>query len=230
MSLVSLLSVCNKCKNEYDIHEEKGLGNDICYRCTHEENIILTYTETKINKSPILNIRIYNELFKTNEKYFYNIIDKFLPWKHHKNKRESFTFGEEKYQIKFGGYNNKPVKIANKKCISYSKFPVLLYFKKILEELLNTIFRFCVIQRYPNKNIDMYAHCDRILNSKFTVICGLSFGGERILRMSLGKKTLDFNLPSGSLYVLIPPTNNVWKHEIPKMKDEVGIRYSLTFR
>ena len=64
-----------------------------------------------------------------------------------------------------------------------------------------------------------------------TPICGLSLGATRTLqftREGYGKQ--NFSLPSGSLYVMRPPTNQKWLHAIIRESKILTSRISLTFR
>ena len=64
---------------------------------------------------------------------------------------------------------------------------------------------------------------------KGTSIVGISLGQERIFRLTRYGKTKEFNLNSGSMYAMHPPTNDYWCHEIVK-DTSTKPRISLTFR
>ena len=100
--------------------------------------------------------------------------------------------------------------------------------KSKVETITNETYTVCVIQRYPSGKVGINPHRDKEM--KFgTTIAGLSLGETRVLRMSRNNEYIDISLPSGSLYVLNPPTNNYWCHSIPKDNSN-NPRYSLTFR
>lgn len=61
------------------------------------------------------------------------------------------------------------------------------------------------------------------------IICGISIGQTRTLSMYKYNNILNQPLKNGSLYLLLPPTNNFYSHAIEK-DDSIGLRYSLTFR
>lgn len=215
---------CPKCNEEYD---EDLLLNNICWKCLTYD--IKNFIVERYDKFPKMNVKLYQTFFdEKTSKSIYDILEKNLKW--NKVKRSSYTFGTEDYNIKFGGYANKPEKIVKKTVINWNKCPILLYIKNLLEKELGKEFKFCVIQRYPNGNFDMYKHCDRIIGSIFTIICGLSFGETRTMRVSHSNKYYDFELTNGSLYILIHPTNEYWKHEILKDVSKKNCRYSLTYR
>ena len=148
------------------------------------------------------------------------------------NKRSNLTYGDPGlvYEINFkkmikGEYKDN---IVRRPTISWNELPILIEIKECLEKLTKQVYNICVIQRYPNGKIGINPHRDKEMTHG-TLICGISLGQERILQMSRYEKDIDISLPSGSLYILNPPTNDYWSHSILEDKSE-GIRYSLTFR
>ena len=84
---------------------------------------------------------------------------------------------------------------------------------------------------YPSGNVGIGRHRDREMGGR-TIAC-LSFGADRTLTLTpfkyLHEKERRYALPSGSLYVLLPPTNVHWMHSIEKDNTTIA-RISLTFR
>ena len=168
-----------------------------------------------------LNLDLYKHFLdeKEAEKYF-NVFRN-LDWKPIK-RRQNKTYGNKglSYDIKF---RNGTV---NRKAIEWT--PELLTLKKLIEEQVKETFTICVVQYYPCGKVGINPHKDKEMK-KGTIICGLSLGQERKLKMEKSSEKYEFDLPSGSLYVMKPPTNDNWTHSIEK-DDSVNSRVSLTFR
>jgi alkylated DNA repair dioxygenase AlkB len=62
-----------------------------------------------------------------------------------------------------------------------------------------------------------------------TIITSISLGTPRIMRFEKDDKIIDLLLESGSLCLIMPPTNNYWLHSIPK-DTSLTPRISLIFR
>lgn len=107
--------------------------------------------------------------------------------------------------------------------------PPLLKVKKVLEQLTDTSYNVCVVQRYPTGKIGIPPHRDKEM-VKGTSICGVSLGVQRVLTMSRGTTNINIPLPVGSAYVLHPPTNTYWTHCIQPDPSITQPRISLTFR
>lgn len=81
------------------------------------------------------------------------------------------------------------------------------------------------ISRHKDDETDLDPHYPIAavsLGETRTIVFTSSTGGE--------KRTVQIPLPSGSLLVMKPPTNDCWFHEIPREPDRRGVRISLTFR
>jgi hypothetical protein len=67
-----------------------------------------------------------------------------------------------------------------------------------------------------------------------TPIVTISFGEERVFRLSRGKaalrQILDFSAPHGTVFVTPWETNRIWKHAVPKRASYTGRRISVTLR
>lgn len=153
------------------------------------------------------------------------------------NKRLNITFGEKGlvYNVTFSN------KIINRNVIDWSEYPELLTLKTKVEDLTtNTApngYNFCAIMRYPNSSTIIKKHKDKEMVSG-TSICGISVGATRNFKLSPPTTNyfsdcspLILSLIHGSLYCLLPPTNDYWCHEILSgtLKSN-NVRYSLTFR
>lgn len=143
------------------------------------------------------------------------------------NKRVCKLFGNEDvvYNVTyFGKTSTKPV---------FPWFESLIRIRDRITAETGQIYTVCAIQMYPNGNVGINPHRDKEM-VKGTMICGLSIGAKRTLSMTKGFTTTEkehqLKLNSGSLYILKPPTNDVWAHCIKKDTKNNGARYSLTFR
>lgn len=106
---------------------------------------------------------------------------------------------------------------------------MLFDLKKIIEKETKDTYTCCVIMRYPHGKIGIGKHKDKEMIAG-TTIAGLSLGSTRSFEFTYGTKKHLLKLLSGSLYVMKPPTNTFWTHEI---KQDIKIdqaRISLTFR
>src|SRR4029078_8829593 len=90
---------------------------------------------------------------------------------------------------------------------------------------LSINFNLCLVNIYESGKYNIDYHKDRFTNPN-TMVCGVSLGQERTLAFS---NNICFNLKNGSLYLMLPPTNEYYEHSIIK-DNSTGVRISLTFR
>lgn len=154
------------------------------------------------------------------------------------NKRTNVSYGDPglTYEVVIRG------KTSRREVLPWSDLPFLKDLCDFVAKAAGVKFNYVVIQCYPNKKVGMIAHRDKEV-VKGTTIAGLSFGAKRVLTIintSLisysrpgapipDEAILKFLLPSGSLYLLHPPTNDYNMHCI-ELGEEEGMRISLTFR
>lgn len=115
--------------------------------------------------------------------------------------------------------------------IDWELFPDLLIVKQKLEDLTKIKYNFCAIMCYPNGQSVIKMHRDKEIPTG-SQICGISLGCSRRFKLTPIKSRINpviLNLTHGSLYCLLPPTNDHWLHEILP-EENCGVRYSLTFR
>jgi alkylated DNA repair dioxygenase AlkB len=144
-------------------------------------------------------------------------------------KRANATYGDEgvSYKVTFRG------KTVTRVAIKWT--PLLYKYKKRLEKLTGTISNYCVVQLYPTGLAHITPHRDKEMKPG-TNIAGVSIGATRVLKMfpPYGnvehKVPLEVDLPSGSLYILKPPTNDYWCHSITKDPSIKKGRISITYR
>jgi DNA oxidative demethylase len=114
---------------------------------------------------------------------------------------------------------------------------LLLRIKHKVELLCGAKFNFVLINRYENGDQYINFHTDDEKElGKTPVIAGVSFGAERdvlfksIKGTEIMKPVQELLLEHGSLFVMYHPTNDYWKHSIPKRANINTPRISLTFR
>lgn len=137
------------------------------------------------------------------------------------------------YVTEYGGYGTRPKVRSERQPEPWSAVPGLAELRDEISRITGAIYTVCIIQCYPNGRVGIKPHRDKEMVPG-TTIAGLSVGATR--RMVLeptwrakGEEPFFFNLPSGSLYVLHPPTNDNWLHSIAT-DGTAEPRYSLTFR
>lgn len=169
----------------------------------------------------------YCESFLTEDesKILFNTLSCILPIQ---KKRTAWLFGDAMtYKVSTKNYSMERNPEPWLSCLlpikeKLEKFIFLQYDEKIN-------FNVCVIQQYPNGKYGIDRHRDKEMTPG-TIICGISLGQQRNLVMSKYKTdVLTQPLKNGSLYVLLPPTNDFYSHSIVK-DTSLGVRFSLTFR
>lgn len=173
---------------------------------------------------PELDVDLYPNLLTYElAQNWYEYLDAVLP---HVNKRNSTLFGDDGiiYKVRYQYFDTE------KYVLPWSHLPALPELKTLIERVTNQKYTVCAIQRYPNGNIGINPHQDREMVSG-TRIAGLSLGATRTISFTHNYfNHVDIPLPSGSLYVMNPPTNQKWLHSIIKDPNITHPRFSLTFR
>ena len=202
----------------------------------------------KVSKTTIIkpqcHIDFYKDFYKEEKATkIFEYFEKKIKWPERSFKKNSKTFhtglranqnyGDEgiTYELNFGGYNGRPKHTTVRKVLPWNELPGLTVLRDRVTKITGQKFNYCVILRYPSGNVEIHPHRDRETKS---TIAGVSFGETRTLRMLppyySKEENIDIQLNNGSLYVLNHPTNDFWKHSIPKEPDMKGIRISVTFR
>lgn len=95
-------------------------------------------------------------------------------------------------------------------------------------------------QKYASGASHIGSHADTEYGD--ATICGLSIGATReihfvpspgtgcIFTAVADRRPRKLTLPSGSMYVIRPPTNVAWYHKVPPSSTVCGPRYVQTFR
>ena len=140
--------------------------------------------------------------------------------------RTSMLFGDEGliYRVTYQGSTTET------EVLPWDTLPALPELKKLVERVTQQEYTVCAIQRYPSGRIGIGPHRDKEMVAG-TRIAGLSFGAQRTIEFTRAyHDPFDIPLPSGSLYVMNPPTNQKWLHSIIKQSKIKEARYSMTFR
>ncbi len=140
-------------------------------------------------------------------------------------RRHTAIYGETNLQYTVDFSNDSVVRTT----IPWENEPLLCRVRDIVSEVTGASYSYCILQYYPSGKSNINPHRDKELTPG-SVIAGLSLGQERTLRLNnYSDRTYDIPLPSGSLYVLYPPSNDFYTHSILKDVSQEG-RISLTFR
>ena len=145
-----------------------------------------------------------------------------------KPRRTSITFGDDGliYTIRV-----RDVAI-HRYAAPWSALKGLTELKERVEKYTKLKFNFCAILRYVDGTINIRKHRDKEMTLG-TSICGISIGDSRTFQLTppdyINIEPLTIELANGSMYIMHPPTNSYWMHEILSEENK-GMRYSFTFR
>jgi len=126
--------------------------------------------------------------------------------------------------------------------------PILEHIRSFVSRLSDGIeYNFVLINRYNDGNDYIGEHRDieRELDPN-APIASLSIGASRTFQLrhidsrkrkhktnklkSIDNGTMRLELESGSLLLMMPPTNHYWYHSLPIAKRIINARINLTFR
>jgi alkylated DNA repair dioxygenase AlkB len=137
---------------------------------------------------------------------------------------------------KQAAYGDHGTKYSYTGTVIYAKpwIPTLEKIKSDIEMYLNCKFNFCLVNYYEDgsKYIGYHKDDEREL-VQYSSIVSVSFGEDRKFKFKSDdpkKDTIDLDLNSGSMCVIMYPTNQFWKHSIPKQAKITKPRINLTFR
>ena len=143
--------------------------------------------------------------------------------KHVTTKRKVAWYGDSEYVYT---YSN-----STKRALAWTK--ELCALKQIVEKYAETKFNSCLLNLYHNGNEGMGWHSDDEESlGKNNTIASLSFGAERkfSFKHKRTKQIVSLVLEHGSLLVMKGATQSNWLHSLPKSKNIMQPRISLTFR
>ncbi|KFM62096.1 Alpha-ketoglutarate-dependent dioxygenase alkB-like protein, partial [Stegodyphus mimosarum] len=110
--------------------------------------------------------------------------------------------------------------------------PMLQQIKSEVEALTHEKYNYVLLNKYPTGDAKISAHRDdeSSLDPSYCIPT-LSYGATRVMHFTRENyMTHILSLEHGSLLVMKPPTNVIWKHGIPSQPEVKTIRISLTFR
>jgi len=142
--------------------------------------------------------------------------------------RKQVAYSEPNLSYHFAGANIKTIDWNNGDLVSI----ILKEICAKVNKKTGCYFNFCLINKYRDGNDYIGPHRDDENDLTSSTIAGVSFGAERKIRFTKvdNDDQYDKLLNHGSLYVMYPPTNQYWKHAIPKQHNIKKSRISLTFR
>jgi alkylated DNA repair dioxygenase AlkB len=109
----------------------------------------------------------------------------------------------------------------------------VLSVKQRVEAAAGAEFNSLLLNRYRHGQNSISFHADNEPElGENPVVATVSLGSERefVLKHRKTRETLTYRLPHGSLLLMGGASQHHWLHGIPKTKDEVGERISLTLR
>jgi len=90
---------------------------------------------------------------------------------------------------------------------------------------------FCLLNYYEKGTECIGKHADDEKDLVLPIIASISLGSDRPLRFSRPMaESYDVRQPAGTLVVMAGRCQQVFKHEVPPTKKEIGPRVNLTFR
>ena len=132
------------------------------------------------------------------------------------------------------GDSNKPYSYSNITMFPNQWSPTLLKIKQDIEAISKQKFTSVLLNLYRDgKDSNGWHSDDEKELGKHPFIASVSFGAKRIFHF---RHKIDTNLKfkielqPGSLLLMGGPTQEFWKHQIPKTKRKIAPRINLTFR
>lgn len=171
-------------------------------------------------------------LYKKEADYLYDRLNKEIPWsvvKYYKPERGYVITPRETWCA--GIHNRLDLKNFN---YQWNKIPKwLLPLKQLVEDECNEEFNFMLFAKYRNENDSITFHSDdeRFLGDNPT-IASITVGEARPfqLKNKVSRKIETFNLSHGDLFVMQNNCQKDYLHSVPKQKEELSTRISITFR
>lgn len=136
---------------------------------------------------------------------------------------------------KVGWYGDKPFKYIYSKTekVALPWTDQLIDLKSKIENYTGLTFNSCLLNLYHNGSESMGWHADNeVTLDPAAPIASISLGAKRTFRFKHKSKSLKstVELPSGSLLMMYPPTQEFWLHTLTKTTKVNTPRINLTFR
>jgi alkylated DNA repair dioxygenase AlkB len=159
------------------------------------------------------------------DRYFVELRDT-APWEQkkaafgHLQPRLTASYGDEGVTYFYSGTVNEAVPWT----------PTLFEIKRRIEAVRGR-YNDCLLNRYRSGADSVGLHADDEPGVG-DVIGSLSLGATRAFRIrhNATKETRTFPLGHGTLLIMAGTMQRFWKHEVPRIKENVGERINLTFR
>ncbi|XP_035231393.1 DNA oxidative demethylase ALKBH2-like [Stegodyphus dumicola] len=132
----------------------------------------------------------------------------------------------------FGDEDGLTYSFSGTSIVAQAWTPMLHQIKSEVEALTHEKYNYVLLNKYPDGDAKISAHRDdeSSLDPSYCIPT-LSYGATRVMHFTRENyMTHILSLEHGSLLVMKPPTNVVWKHGIPSQPEVKTIRISLTFR
>jgi alkylated DNA repair dioxygenase AlkB len=138
----------------------------------------------------------------------------------HMQPRLTASYGEEGVTYRYSGTEN----------VALPWTATMLEIKEKIEAVQGE-YNYCLLNRYRSGSDSMGWHADdepEIGN----VIGSLSLGATRKFRIrhNVTREVKAFDVSHGTLIIMAGTTQQFWKHDVPKTKENVGERINLTYR
>jgi|SRR5436190_5458390 len=173
-------------------------------------------------------ILLYDEAFLSPDhadRYFAELRDT-VPWEQkkaafgHMQPRLTASYGDDGLTYVYSGTVNPALPWT----------PTLLEIKQKIEAVQGR-YNYCLLNRYRSgaDSVGMHADDEPGMGN---VIGSLSLGATRNFRIrhNTTKETRSFAVRHGTLVIMAGTMQQFWKHEVPKIAENVGERINLTFR
>jgi alkylated DNA repair dioxygenase AlkB len=174
-----------------------------------------------------------NFLNKAEADKFYNLFLKTLQWEQHNIKIFGKILPQPRLTALYAD-NNVSYSYSNLTLHPHAFTSELQDLQKRLHKVIGVNFTHCLANLYRNGTDSMGWHSDNEKElGKNPVIASLSFGTQRKFQLKhKNRKDLnyDLELEHGSLLLMKGTTQQLWKHQLPKTKKDIGPRINLTFR
>ena len=156
-----------------------------------------------------------------------------IPWERHRLKMFGRTIDAPRLSCWVGDAETVYT-YSRTRFVPHPWTPALAELRRDVETACDARFNSVLCNLYRDGNDAMGWHSDNEPElGREPVIASLSFGATR--RFRLRHRTdpslrLDIDLPSGSLLLMRGPTQQNYRHDLPRTKRAVGERINLTFR
>ncbi|CAL1280688.1 unnamed protein product [Larinioides sclopetarius] len=109
---------------------------------------------------------------------------------------------------------------------------MLTFLRNVAFELTGEWYNLVVVNRYKDGYDKIGSHKDDEPDmDPNACIVSFSFGAERQFIFKRPHfPNYEVTLPSGSVFIMKPPTNKYWFHELPEQENVKDVRINLTFR